>query len=387
MTNKIVAISDPHLGQSGTDTMGQYSLLSTRSTRNLVHEFADAVTRYAGADKVSLVVTGDLLDLSLSFMEDALTDLRALLAALKIDEIIYPIGNHDIKMWELHCEDKNLLASLRLGNVPSSDPSDATSKALYHITPSAGEPFSLLQHLVDQIYGVGKVPIKIAYPSYTIPLPDGGLGYFFHGHLHTKLYTEISDLLQDRLAAFPHDRVAATVNEPMIGLIYWLLGEMGEGLGADGLVERIYTDLQKGDDSQIKGIVERVVAKVVPGGLIARAERALLTSFIMHHIGNVLPSKSGASKDRHADVEKTLSELNGWIHAVSPLKERVLDKAHRTIVVFGHTHTPILDYRFPDTSVSAWNLGTWLVEPGHDSPRTGFLGIDAQGTTAWVDVK
>jgi hypothetical protein len=116
-------------------------------------------------------------------------------------------------------------------------------------------------------------------------------------------------------------------------------------------------------------------------------ERALLTSFFMRHIGNVLPSKSGASKDRHADVEKTLTELNGWIHAVSPLKERVLDKTHRTIVVSGHTHTLMLGYQFPDTSIFAWNLGTWLVEPGHDSPRTGFLGIDAQGTTAWVDVK
>lgn len=36
-------------------------------------------------------------------------------------------------------------------------------------------------------------------------------------------------------------------------------------------------------------------------------------------------------------------------------------------------------------SISAWNLETWLVEPGHESPRIGSLSIDGNGTTGWVD--
>lgn len=392
MMNKIVAISDPHLGQTGLDTMGQYSLLSTRARGNRVASFAQAVARYAAGDKVSLIVAGDFLDLSLSYMEDALIDLRGLLEAVKLDEIIYPIGNHDIKLWELHCEEKNLLGDLRSGRIPASQPGNSTNKALYHITPNAGEPFTLLQRLIDEIYGAGKVPIKIAYPSYTVELPHGELVYFTHGHLDAELYTAISDLLQDKLAAFPHDRVAATVNEPLISLIYWLLGEMGEGMGADGFIEHVYTDLQKGDDGKVKDLVERLVAKLLPDGIFQGIpdswERAALVKFIMKLLASGVLSKpaTGASRDRHAETTKTLDELWKWIKAVSPLKERIGDKIHPTTVVFGHVHELILNYRYPDTAITAWNLGTWLIEPGHESPRTGFLGIDGSGATTWVDV-
>lgn len=34
MVDKIVAISDAHIGQSGTDRLGQYSLLSKRAPNN-----------------------------------------------------------------------------------------------------------------------------------------------------------------------------------------------------------------------------------------------------------------------------------------------------------------------------------------------------------------
>lgn len=391
MTNKIVAISDPHLGQTGRDTMGQYSLLSTRATGNRVAPFAQAVARFAGDDKVSLVVAGDLLDLSLAFMEDALLDLRELLKAIKIDELVYPIGNHDIKMWELHCEEKNLLCGLRNGRIPSSQPGDPTGKAMYHVTPRTGEPFTLLQRLIDDVYGPGKVPIKIAYPSYTVELPRGDLLYFMHGHLDAELYTAISDLLGDKLTGLPHDRVVATVNEPLISMIYWLLGEMGEGLGADGFVEHFYADLQHGKTEQVEALVKRIVAKLLPDGLLSYVpdswERAVLVRVIMKLLASGALSKSGnASKDRHAEAQKTLDALWSWIKAVSPLKERVDDRTHQTVVVFGHTHRPIFGYQYLGTSITAWNLGTWLVEPDHESPRTGFLGIDGNGTAGWVDV-
>ena len=79
--SKIVAISDPHLGQNGVDGLGQYSLLSTKVPQNLVAQFAQATAAFAAGDPITLLVAGDFLDLSLAYAEDALADLYALLSA------------------------------------------------------------------------------------------------------------------------------------------------------------------------------------------------------------------------------------------------------------------------------------------------------------------
>jgi UDP-2,3-diacylglucosamine pyrophosphatase LpxH len=391
MQNKIVAISDAHLGQSGVDKLGQFSLLSTRVEDNLVLKFAGAVTRFAAGDKVSLVVVGDFLDLSLSYMEDALTDLRALLERVNVDEIVYVIGNHDIELWSLHCEEKNLLGSLRLGKVPSADPSKPGGKGLYKITPTAGEPFTLLQPLVDQVYGFGDVPITIAYPSYSVQAPDGTLIYFTHGNLFGGLYTTVSDILENKLGVFPHERIAATVNQPLIGLIYWLLGEMGEGMGVDGLIEHIYTDIQNGDGHDTEELIKRAADKLLAHGLFPgipdRFERWVVVKLAMHLLRKRLPSSQvGASSDRHGEIEQTEADLLEWVKHVPQLKNRLDDTTHLTHVVTGHTHVPY-QHLYPETTITGWNLGSWLVEPNHDLPRTGFLGIQRDGEVAWVDVK
>lgn len=391
MQNKIVAISDTHLGQYGADAMGQFSLLSTRVEDNLVPNFARAVEEFAGGDRVNLVVVGDFLDLSLSYMEDALTDLRELLRQVSVDQIIYVIGNHDNVLWSLHCEEKNLLGSLRLGRVPAADPARPGGKGLYKITPCTGEPFTLLQPLVDQVYGFREVPITIAYPSYTVQTEDNTLLYFTHGHLIGGLYTLLSDILETKLAMFPRERVAATVNQPLIGLIYWLIGEMGEGLGIDGLIERVYTDIQKGDGHETRELIQRVADKLLVHGIVPgapdRLERWLVVRIAMYLLRKKLPpSQVGASTDRYVEVEQTEAELLEWIKHVPQLRTRLEDRSHLTHVITGHTHVPY-QHLYPDTTMTGWNLGSWLVEPHHEPPRTGFLGIQRDGEVAWVDVQ
>ncbi|HEU4729461.1 MAG TPA: metallophosphoesterase [Kofleriaceae bacterium] len=392
MADKIVAISDPHLGQSGTDRLGQYSLLSRRSPNNLVRKFGDAVARFAGSDSVTLVVTGDLLDLALSYMEDALLDLRELLKEVRIDTLLCIGGNHDRKLVSLHCEEKNLLAALRAGRIPSSDPMVPSSKAIYRMRPGVAEPFTVLQPLVDQIYGPDKVPVLLAYPSYMEEIPGGALLYFIHGDLFSGIDTKISELLRDRLATLPHDRVAASVNQPLIELIYWLIGEMGEGMGADGLVEEVYTDLQKGQHGLIRGLVDQLVARVFPDGVVPvipdRIERRWIAELIMDKLREVLPSpdRVGASTARHAGVEHTRDALWNWIRLVSPLRERVADTSRPTHVIYGHTHVADA-FQFPGTTMFSWNLGSWLIEPGEPLPEPGFLGIHGHGMVQWVRVR
>ena len=390
MSAKIVAISDLHLGQNGADGLGQYSLLSMRVSQNLVQPLVHAVARFADNQPVTIVVAGDFLDLAIAYAEDALADLRALLGAfvgvVRFEEIVYVVGNHDHHLWSQHSEDKRILAPLREGRVPSHGDAPR-AKAAYQVTPLDGEPFDLLQPLVDRTFGSSGPRVTIAYPSYVRRLDrDGTRLYVTHGHLFGGLYTELSTLLRDKLGGLPHDQVAATVNQPVIELIYWLLGEIGGGLGADGLVEAIYTDVQKGTLSKVQGVVARLVQQVVPPhgllwGLLGHWERKLVVDAAMVELRKVLISPStpaSASADRFADLETTRAALRAWLGAVDwPIQQP-------TIALYGHTHVWD-DYAIPNSAVHSWNLGTWLVEPDHPQPRTGFLAIDG-AVARWVDV-
>jgi hypothetical protein len=389
---KIIALSDLHLGQNGTDGLGQHSLLSTKAPQNLVQQFVESVATFASGEPITLLFAGDLLDLSLAYAEDALADLHGLLSALagtvRIDEIDCVIGNHDQHLWSLHSEDKRLLGPLREGRVPSNGDRPC-AKAMYQVTNVTGEPFKILQPLVDQIFGSAAPKITIAYPSYSRRLSslasEGTLLHVTHGHLFGGLYTELSDLLKNKVSGLPHSHVVATVNQPLIELIYWLLGETGEGMGVDGLVEEIYTDMQKGTLSRVRAIVARLVAQLLPHGVLWRVlghwERKIVVDAVMAELQKILLSPStaaSAAAERYADLETTRAGLRAWLGAIDWPKQQ------STIVLYGHTHVWD-DYAIPDTNVRTWNLSTWLVEPGHPPPRTGFLGIDDAGAR-WIDV-
>ncbi len=60
------------------------------------------------------------------------------------------------------------------------------------------------------------------------------------------------------------------VNLSVIEFVYWLLGETGEGLGINGLVETIYTDLQKSDTSSSRALISEALGAMVGSGLIGR---------------------------------------------------------------------------------------------------------------------
>jgi UDP-2,3-diacylglucosamine pyrophosphatase LpxH len=390
MRSKIVAISDLHLGQSGVDGLGQYSLLSSRVAQNLVRPLVQSVARFADNDPVTLVVAGDFLDLAIAYAEDALADLHVLLGAfvgvVRFEEIVHVVGNHDHHLWSQHSEDKRIFAPLREGRVPSHGDAPR-AKAAYQVTPPSGESFGLLQPLVDRIFGSVGPKITIAYPSYVRQIDrDETQLYVTHGHLFGGLYTELSRLLRDKLAGLPLAQVAATVNQPVIESIFWLLGETGEGIGADGLVEAIYTDAQRGTLSQVRGLVARLVDQVLPHGVLWRVlghwERKIVVDAIMTELAKVVLSPRAASStsaDRFADLETTRAALRGW------LRDTIGDRLERrTIVLYGHTHVWD-EYEIPDSAICSWNLGTWLVEPDHPRPRTGFLSIEG-AHARWVDV-
>src|SRR5262249_481948 len=138
--------------------------------------------------------------------------------------------------------------------------------------------------------------------------------YFLHGHLFGGLYTLMSEVLADQVPdASDPERVAATVNAPLVEFLYWLLGETGEGIGADGVIERIYTDLEKGQDGRIDTLVRRAVDRLLPDGIIPGIpdhwERSAVHAIATWALRKTLSPHAGArrapgirSRERHQDV-------------------------------------------------------------------------------------
>ena len=146
--------------------------------------------------------------------------------------------------------------------------------------------------------------------------------------------------------------------------------------------------MQRGRDGRLRPIIARVVDQLLPHGVLWRAigglERRIVVDEVMRVIGKALespPLKSVTSADRHADVETTRAGLVAWLAAAQPLRVAATPDA---IVLYGHTHVRD-DYVIPDSRVHSYNLGTWLVEPNHDAPKTGFLAING-ADARWVDV-
>jgi hypothetical protein len=141
----------------------------------------------------------------------------------------------------------------------------------------------------------------------------------------------------------------------------------------------------------VRGLVTSLVGQLLPHGVLWRVigglERRLVVDAIMTYVDKELlspPLKSVTSANRFADVETTREKLVAWLSKVTIMNGRDMQSG-KTIVLHGHTHVRD-DYQIPGTGTHSYNLGTWLVEPNHDKPKTGFLGIDGNVAT-WNDVE
>lgn len=384
---KYIALSDLHLGQNGKDCKGQFSLLSQvpdecpaekERAVSTMNKLCQKVKDFAGNDPVTLIVTGDLLDLAMAYLHDGLQDLVCLLKNLTpVKRLVWVIGNHDHHIWSLHAEETRSLAPLRAGHLPLPG-------GIYRPTKPEGEDLSLLRTMLSKNVG-HDLAVDIAYPAFRLTLHDnkGGLPpelqkvqfYFTHGHLLGGIYTTVSQILAPRLPGFAPEQTAATVNLSLIEFIYWLLGETGEGFGADGFMESVYTDLQKGDSSLVKELINSAVDAFIPEGVIPgvpdsweRSGVKKLGYYLLKKaVGQTDPAKSS---NRHQPSEATRREMEAW--AINTAK---LPTNKRVNVIYGHTHEADL-HSIHSTLINAYNLGSWLVEPGLSNPDAQLLMID-----------
>lgn len=377
---KYIAMSDLHLGQDGADGTGSYSLLSNIPD-NLKKEKAQAEDKMAklkervssfANDQLTLVVTGDLLDLSMAYFAQAYNDLAYLLRNLsEVSRLIYVVGNHDHHIWSMFCEYSNIIHPMIYGK------GMLWGSGVYTPTFGMGDSCSFLEK------GLGNeierdINVRVAYPSSIIQIPNNKL-YFTHGHLFGGLYNLVSRILSVFLEKELDENQLATMNVALIELIYWYCGETGEGMGANGIIEALFSDAQRGKDSLIKKMVDSGVDEIFPDGVVKGIPDSWERAFIKWVANKVIKRKIKdkpdivVSKDRHEDPDKTLRRVEDWVYNV--LK---FDTNNRMTFVSGHTHRSAMAYK--DNSCFC-NLGSWLVEPGDDDPDTELLMIDEDGNT------
>jgi hypothetical protein len=385
---KKIVMSDLHLGQDGFDGSGSYSLLSS-IPGHMVKERALAdikmtklksrVTSFADGSPIILICCGDVLDLSFAYFSQTYQDLVRLLNNLpEVERLVFIAGNHDHHIWTMHCEQTSLINPLINDGRPWGG-------GIYIPTPRAGEIFELFEKSLRKSLGKS-IAVDIAYPSYSIDIQNHTF-YFTHGHLFGGLYNLISRILSMFLKEDINEKQAATLNVALIEFIYWLWGETGEGMGANGIIEALHVDSRKGKDSLIKQIINKGIDEIIPGGIIKGIPDAWERKFVKWAIGKfvdkILKDKPQVvvSRDRHEDPEQTKERVKDWIdNMLKHIPRRSLDGTEKTLTfVSGHTHRSGSAAIGDNTKI--YNLGSWLVEPNNDNPDTEVLMIDEDGKT------
>ncbi len=317
------------------------------------------ISDFAGTSPVSLILVGDVLDLSLAYMETALKDFVGLLNRLpKVHNIIYVVGNHDHHIWTMHCEHNHIIDRLNRGFLPKSG-------GIYQKTKLEGEKFPLFERLLNN------PGVSIAYPMYYMANKNM---YFTHGHLFGGLYTFISDALKPFI---PEDLsnidAVATLNIAVIEFIYWLIGETGHGMGADGIMEAIYMDSQKGKKSKLYTALKSAVEVLLPDGIVKGFpdawERAIAVWVGRHIIDETVKEpKPLSSLDRHQPSTTSRVRASRWVKNIIQNKEPIK-------LVCGHTHVSD-QITSDDGSVEMFNLGGWLIDESEPEPDSHVLLID-----------
>jgi len=364
---KYAFISDLHLGQQGKDDWGQKSLLSSKVSNNKIQALKDRIDKLRGGKSYTLIIAGDALDLSLSYLKEALEDFVDLMKALQPQEIIYLNGNHDNHIMMMESEMRQSISHLVAGEFPAAG-------SLYKCTEGGTWDSTLLGPLL-KAQGVAS-KISLASPSVTFLMNDHGTQvpvYTIHGHLQNDVCSLMTDLLKGKLKWYSHERIAATVNAPLVEFIYWLLGETGEGFGADGLVEQIYTDVKRGNTGQVGMLIDNAVERLMPDGIVNGIpdawEKKAVKAAGLWILKKALEGdgKASQSSDRNAEPVETRKALDAWLTAVG------FDRSKPSIVIQGHTHRADACILYP--SIKARNLGSWLAEAG-GQPESMLLFLD-----------
>lgn len=359
---KHIILSDTHFGMTGAEGSGYYSVLSSGNNvpeemKNQMKDKIDAlykvVADFSNGESITLIGSGDIMDLAMSHMRPAVAEFINFLSKFPmINELIYVVGNHDHHIWTLHEEQIRLIEPMMDGLLPEPN-------SVFESTKEEGEESLPLSIMFSKQLG-REFRVRIAYPVLKMNSPEGDM-LITHGHLFGDLYVMVSDVLIPYLKTTNMLHAQAVVNAPVVEFVDWLLGEMGESMGASGgLSSTIYADTQKGDASSVSALINRAVDVLLNNGIINGIpdswEKWIVKKISNRAVKESLPHMTGliTSADRYKDTSATRSSCSNWFKEVGVKDVKVF--------VSGHTH---IGDDFVIDGIRCLNAGGWEVEPSN----------------------
>jgi len=386
---RYVCLSDMHLGADNsvltaikpgsieTDTSQASVVLS-----QLVRCLRELIARNEGAEKPTLILNGDILEMALTDVNKAAMVFERFIElvfpqdgeALFNKHILYFPGNHDHHIWESARETQYLHYICGLQPGAAIDAPDHTTRMF---NPNlVREPFltGLLQvypHLQD-------ATVNIAYPNYALLNDDGQKCVIFsHGHYVESIYSLMTSL---NTMVFPTRKRPTTVRELEAENFAWIdffwstLGRSGD-VGQD--IGLFYAKLQ--DNKQ----VEKLIANFITTWLAHTNQSRLLEGieargleWVVNYIFNKLHplEKQRTEQALSADAMRGLQ----WF-AQGVLLEQLNRETNQNIpaditFLFGHTHKPFqqeMSFRGYPAPFRVYNTGGWVVDTINISPLHG----------------
>lgn len=371
--NSVAVMSDVHLGASNCVLNDLPDPLDDGGV------FQGFLEREIG--KVdAFVLLGDIYELALSTYDKAVPRVERLITVIKKvcdSRIIVVPGNHDHYVWTLMRDHMEIIKRF------PSFPSDFLPTSIHSWYPKTS-------------WG----SIEVAYPNVYWSPPDAGRKsmIFHHGHYCSDTYTIISDFYRDLFGGLVTtiDEVEG-INSGWLDLVWY---HLGQAVGVNKLVEKIYADLrEKGESIPLRD----AIAKLYKQKLAPKVRQALHeyadkkawlpqfgADFIADQLEKHLPDLTvtavrvyaddgghhhGEASERSMPLDEALVERCDKYVTTTIASEPLL-KNRQLQMIFGHTHK----HGFASGKTAAYaNTGGWIAGPKGEWPDSYVFKIERNG--------
>ncbi|MEZ4400862.1 MAG: metallophosphoesterase [Kofleriaceae bacterium] len=391
-------MSDLHLGAFGIAGRGA-SVLDVKDGRDPMGPdgpFERFLRDHVGRHD-AVILLGDILELALATYDQTAPRAARLVSLLRehcTDAVYFVPGNHDHYAWTLVQD------------------ADAVTRKFPHFSSNYFPTHQIGQYSDTFLRTIGID--HVAYPTLAWQPPRSAAGtaaasyLFHHGHFCSETYTLVSSFYRDLFdGQVTHLAQLEGMNAGWLNLVWYHLGQAGIGVGANGLVERIYEELRATGTSPA---VERAIERLYRLKLAAPVREALrryagetwwltagAATWLADRLDKVMPAwltkavlayaeheehsgGRGVSVDRWRALDAGLvAHADDLVRLVAASEPRLA--AGATTLVFGHTH--IQGEAHSDTA-RYLNTGGWVTTTSGGWPDAFVLSIDAAGVARFI---
>lgn len=391
---RYVCLSDMHLGEEDsllTALNGNSSEIDTTAPSlvmtKLVECLKELISTNSGAEKPTLILNGDILEMALADVNDATMVFERFIELIMPEaeekrlfkEIIYIPGNHDHHLWEVARETMYVNYIIN-----ATKPKDKLNEP-WHVSrllKKEGEDLPVtyfLTKLIQRYPGLEKSQIATAYPNYGLLNAERTRCVLFHhGHFIEPIYMLMSHL---KTILFPDEILPMEISEIEAENFAWIdffwsamgrSGKVGENIEVIYEMGQSREGLKKLIRNFSKGIVKKfgsddwtpdfLEERVVSFALSMLADS--LFKIEKKHTEDIL---SGSARDGLKKyIEDSLyRQLTHELKSLKPVE---------ATFVFGHTHKPYAEtnqFKNYSNKLNIYNSGGWVVESSETQPLHG----------------